>query len=467
MLNSKVILTLLIGCLVQISVAQDFKNLLESEYADTASLTQFYIVTNNSIDQYIEQESFRDALNLVEKAITVSRKFDQTDRLRFYYLKASLIHFRLGNANRSLAYLRMFELELENKTSNEFQNRQNIFFDELTRLYQKIEQDSIFNRQLREQQETSLSRENKLFLWLKIILAFLAVSVGVIIYLVISNKKLHDQFKESQNSPQDITMEESVSTIQSDNTSTFDSKMKNAWNQIFDDQIKDLSENSLDKNFNSFLLEEGDDLSPVITFSRLIDNNNTLVGFFSLQSTNNNGNVHLIALINSIKDALSSELESTGMIMTLIDQNFSKYISQSQMSSVPVFGGVFFINRRENQISFTGAGIQLHKINKTKIESLESESAPLGSTSFKNQFYSIKESPLIPGDWIYIFSPGIYNQFGGSNKQPLGRDSFLNFLKSIVTDSTENQQFMIRKVFREWKGPNPQTDVTGILGIKI
>lgn len=462
----RVVLLLFLGFNVQISFAQDFQNLLESEYADTTSLLQFYVVTNNSIDQYLQEESFRDALNLVEKAMTVSRKFDQTDRLRSYYLKASLIHFRLGNATRSLAYLRMFELELENKTSDEFEKERGIFFDELTRLYQKIEQDSIFNRQLREQQKVSTSREEKLLLWLKILLAILLVSLGTLIYLAVSNKRLLDRIKDGESSPSPLQIDDSKKGI--DNDISTNENLSKAWNQIFEEQTKKISDTTLNNQFNhSFYIEEGDNISPLLVFVRKTDNGSTLSGFFSIQSSNDQGNVHLVSLLNSIEEALQSELESTGMIMTLIDQKFSKYLSQSQVQSAPIFAGIFLTNMSEKKISFTGAGISLYVINKNSVSDLKTESAPLGSHVFKNQFYSIDESTIGDGDWIYIFSPGLINQIGGTKNHPLGLKAVLNLLQSISGDTAENQEFMIRKVFREWKGVNTQTDLASIVGIKI
>jgi len=81
---------------------------------------------------------------------------------------------------------------------------------------------------------------------------------------------------------------------------------------------------------------------------------------------------------------------------------------------------------------------------------------------FKNN-----EINLQPGDTLYLFSDGYYDQFGGDSGRKLYTRNFRELLTEIHTLPIEEQKEEIEDRFDAWKGEYRQIDDVLVIGIRI
>ncbi|GAB4283345.1 MAG: hypothetical protein Kow0068_08220 [Marinilabiliales bacterium] len=74
---------------------------------------------------------------------------------------------------------------------------------------------------------------------------------------------------------------------------------------------------------------------------------------------------------------------------------------------------------------------------------------------------------MCQGDWIYMFTDGYADQFGGKDGKKLKYKQFKNFILNNSNLSGKDQKDRLDKIFIEWQGINEQIDDVLVLGFKI
>ena len=92
---------------------------------------------------------------------------------------------------------------------------------------------------------------------------------------------------------------------------------------------------------------------------------------------------------------------------------------------------------------------------------------PIGDPMFSDKFYSSNNLRLSSGDMIYLSSDGYYRQLGGKKNKKFLRSSFINLLKSMHHQKIKEQEFVLKKVFQEWKSHEAQTDDILVIGVRL
>ncbi len=91
------------------------------------------------------------------------------------------------------------------------------------------------------------------------------------------------------------------------------------------------------------------------------------------------------------------------------------------------------------------------------------------STFSNNQILPLTNSTfdLQKGDCIYLFTPGIANQFGGSEGKKFTFKGLKETLLSFQGAAMEEQEVMLHKTFEFWKGALEQDDNVLIIGVMV
>lgn len=122
----------------------------------------------------------------------------------------------------------------------------------------------------------------------------------------------------------------------------------------------------------------------------------------------------------------------------------------------------------DNKIQYSGALVPLTIVRNGKLLEHKPQFTSIGVSpelfkrSFKQQTIDIQ-----PGDWIYLYSDGYMDQFGGENKRKYMRSQFFSTLLDISQYGGERQKDELKKKFMDWKGNNEQIDDVLVLGIKV
>ena len=85
---------------------------------------------------------------------------------------------------------------------------------------------------------------------------------------------------------------------------------------------------------------------------------------------------------------------------------------------------------------------------------------------FDKRTYQIQELKLNNGDWVFMYSDGYYDQFGGPKNKSMGSIKFKEIRSnSIKENKLKSHDF--KKHFFDWMGDNHQLDDVLILGFTI
>jgi serine phosphatase RsbU (regulator of sigma subunit) len=126
------------------------------------------------------------------------------------------------------------------------------------------------------------------------------------------------------------------------------------------------------------------------------------------------------------------------------------------------------ISKKENVMQYSGALVPLIVVRGNRIFDYRPNFVSIGTStetfnvSFKQQNIELKK-----GDWIYLYSDGIIDQFGGKGNKKFMRQQLWDSLISINELSGEKQKESIEKIFLDWKGSTEQTDDILLLGLKF
>lgn len=119
-------------------------------------------------------------------------------------------------------------------------------------------------------------------------------------------------------------------------------------------------------------------------------------------------------------------------------------------------------------IQYCGALVPLTIVRKGKLLEHKPQFTSIGISPelFKRPFKQ-EEIKIQTGDWIYLYSDGYMDQFGGENNRKYMRSQFFSTLVNISQLEGELQKDELQKKFNDWKGNNEQIDDVLVLGIKV
>lgn len=126
------------------------------------------------------------------------------------------------------------------------------------------------------------------------------------------------------------------------------------------------------------------------------------------------------------------------------------------------------IDYKNMELEYSGAFNPLYLFRDGKLIQYKADKFPIGyfENDKENRFTNHKIE-LKVGDFIYIFSDGFADQFGGPGGKKFMANSFRNLLHRIHNFPLEKQKNILAKTFDDWRGSLEQVDDIVIMGVKI
>jgi len=122
-------------------------------------------------------------------------------------------------------------------------------------------------------------------------------------------------------------------------------------------------------------------------------------------------------------------------------------------------------NSRE--MEYAGAYNSLYLVRNGELIEKKADRMPVGLHIKQNQPFTANRFKYFPGDTLYLFSDGYFDQFGGDNGAKFKTKNFKNLLKGINKYPMEVQAQILDKTHLVWKGPYAQVDDILVFGIKL
>ena len=125
------------------------------------------------------------------------------------------------------------------------------------------------------------------------------------------------------------------------------------------------------------------------------------------------------------------------------------------------------INRDERKLDFAGANNPLYLVREEKLTKVQADRMPIGIhvttiIPFTNQTVEIKK-----GDYIYLFSDGYADQFGGPKGRKFMYKPFQDLLLRNHSRPMELQREILENTFIKWMGDRSQVDDVLVIGLHL
>ncbi|HTF06309.1 MAG TPA: SpoIIE family protein phosphatase [Bacteroidia bacterium] len=117
-------------------------------------------------------------------------------------------------------------------------------------------------------------------------------------------------------------------------------------------------------------------------------------------------------------------------------------------------------------IEYAGANNALYYVNKGVPGEIKGDRQPIGRFESKVPFKN-HEVKLNAGDFVYLFSDGIADQFGGPQGKKFKYKRVKEILLTNATKPVNDQKNELLTAFRAWKGNLEQVDDVCVLGVRI
>lgn len=127
---------------------------------------------------------------------------------------------------------------------------------------------------------------------------------------------------------------------------------------------------------------------------------------------------------------------------------------------------VLNINKKTGLMKFAGAVRPCYVYRQGKQTILKGNRFSIGGFSLLEKVFDTTEFQLQKGDYIYLFSDGYADQFGGDDFRKLKMSGFHKILDKISNYSMDQQQEILSEEFSAWMGENAQMDDVLVMGFE-
>jgi serine phosphatase RsbU (regulator of sigma subunit) len=123
-------------------------------------------------------------------------------------------------------------------------------------------------------------------------------------------------------------------------------------------------------------------------------------------------------------------------------------------------------NQETQTLYWCGANNPLWVIGKDGLLAWKPNKQAIGQVD-NRVLYTTHTVSLNKGDFIYLFSDGFADQFGGEKGKKLTRLRFQEWLLEVVPLPPSQQRKKLMEQFETYRGNLPQVDDVCVLGVKL
>jgi serine phosphatase RsbU (regulator of sigma subunit) len=164
------------------------------------------------------------------------------------------------------------------------------------------------------------------------------------------------------------------------------------------------------------------------------------------------------------------EIGDAAMILNLLRDEVINTLKQKGLTGEARDGmdiSLCIIDRKTGKLDYAGANNPLYLIRDSKLTKYEADRMPIGIhfisfTPFTNRSIKIEK-----GDYLYLFSDGYADQFGGPRGKKFMYKPFQDLLQKNHNKPMEIQKEILDTTFEKWKGDRDQVDDVIVIGMRI
>ena len=173
---------------------------------------------------------------------------------------------------------------------------------------------------------------------------------------------------------------------------------------------------------------------------------------------------------NALNEALRVS-DNPGGILDGLNKGISKTLHNNAMGSTTKDGmdlALCSYDKKTRVLEYAGAYNPLYLIRNGEVEQLKADKFAIGSYyEDPDQKYTNHVLQLEKNDYIYIFSDGYADQFGGPKGKKFMYKRFRDYLLSLNGKSMREQKQFLDTTLEQWRGPLEQIDDVLVIGMHI
>ncbi|MDN5202098.1 tetratricopeptide repeat protein [Fulvivirgaceae bacterium BMA10] len=410
---------------------------------------------NNLAKIHLIRDNLEYSLQFYEQAVNVAREIGARAKVKESYLGLSDVYEKKGDVTKALFYFRAYEA-LKDSLFNEENTRK---ITEIEANYKLQEREEELNSVRSRQQISELKLARNRLVGYLLISCLMMFSILIFVlykrnqFKIKSNLKLERQNKEISNKNMDIM--DSIAYAKS----------------IQEAFLPDRA--TLGKFFDeSFIYYKARD---VINgdFYWFDDEEDYLI-FAVVDCTGHGVPGALITVMgNSIMNQVISEqriLYPADILSELNDRvlNTLNQGDYNMNNSDGMDMAVCRFDKGSMKLTFAGAKRPIYYFSEGKLQMIKGDSHSVGGTFYpKNRLYQEHEIYLNKGDTVYVLTDGYTDQFGGEHNKKFLSKRFKDLLHEMQGKSMTEQEEVINRKMRYWKGEVDQTDDILVMGLKV
>lgn len=126
------------------------------------------------------------------------------------------------------------------------------------------------------------------------------------------------------------------------------------------------------------------------------------------------------------------------------------------------------IHKKSLHMTFAGAFNPVWMIRNNELTELLPDKFPVGLFEEEElRKFTYKETQLVKGDRLYVFTDGYSDQFGGELGKKYKRSTFQAFVKNIQDKPIKDHGKLLLEEHLRWRGVNEQIDDILVLGVEV
>ena len=174
-----------------------------------------------------------------------------------------------------------------------------------------------------------------------------------------------------------------------------------------------------------------------------------------------------------IENSVKEKPKNPNEILTDLNRGIVKLLKQHKKDAIQdgMDISVCLVDKKNRKIKFSGARNGLHIVKDRVIETYKGDLTPVGgyfkkNINFDERSYEINEISLEKDQWVFMYSDGYYDQFGGPKNKSMGSTRFKQVLQKAVNENKSNKDYFM-KYFLGWKGKQEQIDDVLLIGFNL
>lgn len=170
--------------------------------------------------------------------------------------------------------------------------------------------------------------------------------------------------------------------------------------------------------------------------------------------------------INFLNEAITEKnIEEPGEIFnfvrTRLIENLSSDGSQDGMDGI-----LICVDKSMNTISYAAANNSPLLIHNNEIIATQNDRMPVGK-GVKEESFQTFHLPVQKGDFIYLYTDGFVDQFGGEKGKKFMHNPLKKLLLNIHQEPLLEQRLILKKTLLDWKGDLEQVDDICMIGLRV